>query len=436
MKAGFTTGSWSLVHGAGMSLLTLSSGRRRVRAAALADDDLRRHVLNRLTFAATGEAVDAAAVLSPGDLVEALLDASPRDLGMPVMHGDDDWSTVPQWWFDVMRHPGAGLHERMVWFWHGHLTSSMDTSSPALMFRQQVIFRRHAAGSFRDLLQEVTVDPAMLFWLNGAWSTADNPNENYARELMELFALGRNNGYTEDDVHQAAVALAGWWVDGDHDDRVEFDPERGPRRTVPLFGGRVGSAAEVIDAVCDHPACAPHIAGALYRALHGVDPADDVRAELAAVFADGGLQLRPLLEATVRHPTFLGNPQPRPRSHLEWYIALCRFLRRDDVDVWPLYSLGQMPFSPPNVAGWPGNDRWLSVGAELTKAQLAFDLMWDAAPPDSDDVVGELCWRAGISPGPATRAALDEAYVTGPDEWEPYRSVMALIPLTPEFNII
>ena len=325
MKAGFTTGSWSLVHGAGMSLLTLSSGRRRVRAAAMADDDLRRHVLNRLTFGATGEAVDAAAVLSPGDLVEALLDASPRDLGMPVMHGDDDWSTVPQWWFDVMRHPGAGLHERMVWFWHGHLTSSMDTSSPALMFRQQVIFRRHAAGSFRDLLQEVTVDPAMLFWLNGAWSTADNPNENYARELMELFALGRNNGYTEDDVHQAAVALSGWWVDGDHDDRVEFDPERGPRHTVPLFGGRVGRAAEVIDAVCDHPACAPHIAGALYRALHGVDPADDVRAELAAVFADGGLQLRPLLEATVRAdedvfvpiPVHVGN---NPR-HVESPIA-------------------------------------------------------------------------------------------------------------------
>ena len=202
------------------------------------------------------------------------------------------------------------------WCGSGTATSpGMDTSSPALMFRQQRIFRAHAAGNFRQMLQEVTVDPAMLFWLNGAWSTADNPNENYARELMELFALGRNNGYTEDDVHQAAVALSGWWVDGDHDDRVEFDPERGPRHTVPLFGGRVGSAAEVIDAVCDHPACAPHIAGALYRALHGVDPADDVRAELAAVFADGGLQLRPLLEATVRHPTFLAT---RSRARRTW----------------------------------------------------------------------------------------------------------------------
>jgi len=112
--------------------------------------------------------------------------------------------------------------------------------------------------------------------------------------------------------------------------------------------------------------------------------------------------------------------------------------------VWPLYQLGQMPFSPPNVAGWPGHDRYLSVGAELTKAQLAFDLMWEAPTPEAvnadgsstDDLVDELCWRAAISPSDHTRAALDDAYVNHPDEWEPYRAPMALVPLTPEFNIV
>jgi len=406
--------------------------------------EMHRHILNRLRFGATGEQLDAVAHLTPDELVEQLLAAEPLEPGEPVLNGDDDWSTVPQWWLDTMRRPDAGAHERMVWFWHGHLTSSMDVASPALMYRQNLLLRRHALGNFRDLLQEITVDAAMLFWLNGAWSTAESPNENYARELMELFALGRNEGYTEDDVHQAAIALSGWWVDGDSDDTVRFDESIGPQRSVPLFGRRVRNATDVIDAVCDHPSCAPHIAGAVYRAFHGVDPTPEVRAELADVFAGSGLEIRPLLEATVRHSTFLGDPHPRPRTHLEWYIALTRLYRRDDLDVWPLYQLGQMPFSPPNVAGWPGHDRYLSVGAELTKAQLAFDLMWEAPTPEAvnadgsstDDLVDELGGGAAISPSDHTRAALDDAYVNHPDEWEPYRAPMALVPLTPEFNIV
>jgi len=405
--------------------------------------DPHRHILNRLTFGATGELLDAVAHLSPDELVEQLLAASPLEPGEPVLNGDDDWGTVPQWWFDTMRRPDAGLHERMVWFWHGHLTSSMDVASPALMYRQHLLLRQHALGSFRELLQAITVDAAMLFWLNGAWSTAESPNENYARELMELFALGRNQGYDEDDVHHAAIALSGWSVDGEQDDTVVFDSSVGPQRSVPLFGRRVRSAAEVIDAVCDHPACAPHIAGAVYRAIHGTDPTPEVLAELAEVFAGSGLEIRPLLEAVVRHPSFLGNPQLRPRTHVEWYIALTRLFRRDDLDVWPLDQLGQMPFNPPNVAGWPGHERYLSVGAELTKAQLAFDLMWEAPPPDTatsadtaGDLVAELCWRAGIEPSAHTQATLDDAYVDNPDEWEPYRAPLALLPLTPEFNIV
>jgi uncharacterized protein (DUF1800 family) len=423
MKTGFMDGSSQDRHGVPM--------------------DLHRHIFNRLTFGATGELLDAAAGLSPEALVEQLLAAPPLEPGEPVVNDDDGWSTVPQWWLDTMRRTDAGIHERMVWCWHAHLTSSMDVASPVLMFRQHLLLRRHALGNFRELLQEITIDPAMLFWLNGAWSTAESPNENYARELMELFALGRNEGYTEDDVHHAAIALSGWWVDGEADDTVRFDENIGPQRSVALFDRRVRNAAEVIDAVCDHPACAPHIAGVVYRAIHGAEPTDEVRAELAAVFAGSGLEIRPLLEATVRHPSFLGNPQPRPRTHLEWYIALTRLYRRDDLDVWPLHQLGQMPFNPPNVAGWPGHDRHLSVGAELTKAQLAFDLMWDAPPPDAvasadttGDVIDELCWRAGIEPGAHTRATLDEAYVDHPDEWEPYRAPMALIALTPEFNIV
>jgi uncharacterized protein (DUF1800 family) len=397
------------------------------------DDELRAHVLRRLTFSATGDKLAAAAALSPSELIDQLLAAEPRDIGEAPLGTDDDWGRVIQWYFDGLRHPDAALHERMVWFWHSHLTSSLDKASPRQMARQHRLFRELALGNFRELLQRITLDPAMLYWLDGASSTPDSPNENYARELMELFALGRGAGYTEQDVRAAAAALSGWWVDDDNDDSVQFDDHRPQVRK--LFGVSVRDATEVVDAVCDHPSCAPFVAGRMYWYFHGVDPADDVRAELGAVFADGGLEIRPLLEAIVRHPTFFEHVLNRPKTALEWYVGVCQLFQRETNDWWPLEGLGHVPFTPPNVAGWPGHDRWMSVGAELNKAQTAWDLMWEAPAVESDDPVGELLERAGLTASDGTRAVLDEALSTNPDDWEPYRAIYGLIPMTPEFNL-
>jgi len=399
------------------------------------DDLAKRHVLDRLTIGATGERLAEVAAMSPAQLVEMLLAEQPSAPPDAPLTGDDDWGVPTQWWFDILRDPASGLHERMVWFWHGHLTSSIETSSPAMVVRQNQLLRQHALGNFRELMQAITIDPAMLLWLNGAGSTADNPNENYARELMELFAFGRNQGYTETDVHNAARALAGWWVDDEDVITVDFDRSSGPQRSLPLFGRLVKSAEDVVNAVCDHPACAPYIAGRVYWAFHGVDPADDVRAQLAAVFSNGGLEIRPLVEATIRHPSFAEQRGNRPRSHLEWFIALSRLYGLDEVDAWPLQMLGQAPFHPPNVAGWPGHDRWISVGAELTKAQVATDLAWEVDPPVDGDVMAEYLWRAAIDPSEGTVAALAAATAGPPDDQEQFRTLLALITLSPEFNV-
>lgn len=399
------------------------------------DELAKRHVLDRLTMGATGERLDDAAAVAPTELIEMLLAEQPSQPPDVQLTGDDDWGVPTQWWFDILRGPSSGLHERMVWFWHGHLTSSIETSSPAMIVRQNKLLRRHALGNFRELLQTVTIDPAMLLWLNGAGSTADSPNENFAREVMELFALGRNQGYTEVDVHNAAIALSGWWVDDEHVITVDFDPSAGPQRSVPLFDRRVKSAEDVVDAVCDHWACAPHIAGRVYWAFHGVEPADDVRDELAAVFSNSGLEIRPLVEATVRHRSFVEHRRNRPRSAVEWFIALSRLYRLDEVDAWPLYDLGQSPFNPPNVAGWPGHDRWVSVGAELTKTQIALDLVWNVDPPDPGDVKAEYLWRAAIDPSEATLAALDAAFAGRLDDEDRFRTLLPVIALSPEFNV-
>ena len=134
------------------------------------------------------------------------------DAGRPPREGKEE---ILNWWIDRMISPTSGLYERMVWFWHTHLTTHhMNVSSDVLVSRQLELLRTHALGNFRQLLQGFVVDGALLQYLDGDGSEASKPNENLARELMELFTVGLGN-HTEDDVRTAARALAGWVVDRD-----------------------------------------------------------------------------------------------------------------------------------------------------------------------------------------------------------------------------
>jgi uncharacterized protein (DUF1800 family) len=252
---------------------------------------------------------------------------------------------------------------------------------------------------------------------------------------MELFALGRESGYTEADVANGAIAFSGWWVDGDNDDEVRFDPGLGPQEPVEFLGRTVASAAEAIDAICDHGACAWWVSGNLHEHLVGSWPEESRHAELAGVFADAGLEIRPLVEAIVGHPSFLDARLDRPRTGLEWYVA---FRRLFDVrlDPWPLDGLGQMPFVPPNVAGWRGRARWMSVGSEFAKAQLAWDHTWETATLDEADPVGDLLGRAGLHEvSESTRAALDDAAAAVENRRDRASLLHALVAVCPEFSL-
>ncbi len=419
MKTVFTIGSCSERHDGDM-----------------ADDlALRAHVLRRLTLGPRPwQAADLDGT-SPADLVEQLLAAEPLQPDEPALGGDDDYGRVIEWWLDVMLDERTGLHERMVWFWHTHLTTSMDKASPLLMYRQNLLLRAHALGNFRTLLQEIAVDPAMLFWLDGVGSVAGSPNENFSREVMELFALGRWGGYTETDVANGAVAFSGWWVDGDNDDVAVFDPGSGPQGPVEFLGRSVASASEAIDAICDHPSCPPWIAGNLHEHLTGVWPDDERLGELAAVFADAGLEIRPLVAAIVRHPSFLELRLNRPRTGLEWYLAVRR-LFDVGLDWWPLDGLGQVPFLPPNVAGWRGQARWMSVGTELAKAQLSWDHTWETATLDENDPVGDLLGRACLHEvSQSTLDVLYEAAAVTDNRRDRASLLHALVAVSPEFSV-
>lgn len=396
------------------------------------DPALVAHLLRRLTFGPRPGDLDRYADLDPAEIVRSLLDAPPVAPDPPGLGTGDDYTVLLRWWLDVMASPDAGLHERMVWFWHGHLTSSLDKCAPLHMYRQHELFREHALGNFRALMQAIAIDPAMLFWLDGAGSNAEAPNENFAREAMELFTLGHGN-YTEDDVRAGAIAFSGWWVD--EDGNAQFDATSGPQRAVALLGAEVASAEQAVDVLCDHPACAPFVAAEVHAALTGRRPDDGRLAELAATFRDSGLEIRPLVEAIVTHESFLDRSEPRPRTAVEWWLAV-RHLYEMDIEPWALDGLGQLPFSPPNVAGWPGHDRWISAGATFSKAQLALDHAWDVGTLDDGDPVVDVLWRAGLPEvSDATRELLTNAASSVEGRRERATVLHALVAMTPEFSL-
>ena len=396
------------------------------------DPALVAHLLRRTTFGPRPGEIDRYTQLDPTDVVRAVLDGPAIEPDPPALGTGDDYTVLLRWWLDVMSSRDAGIHERMVWFWHGHVTSSLDQAEPLHMYRQHELLRHHALGNFRSLMQDITIDPAMLWWLDGDGSNADAPNENYAREVMELFTLGRGN-YTEADVRAGAIAFSGWWVD--EDGAAQYDETSGPQRPVELLGRQVASAGEAIDVLCDHEACAPFIAGKVHTALAGTAPDDARRAELAGVFRDSGLEIRPLVEAIVSHDSFLDRSAPRPRTPVEWWVAM-RHLYDIELEPWALDNLGQLPFTPPNVAGWPGNDRWISAGAMFAKAQLAMDFAWDVGTLADADPVGEVLARAGlVEVSDATRSVLDDAAAMVEGRRDRATVLHALVAMTPEFSL-
>ena len=190
-----------------------------------------------------------------------------------------EWDTLGREWVDQMLSPSTGLHERMVWFWHGHFTTSKEAVQDQLVVRQHHLIRRHALGNFADFARDILVDGAMLRYLDGDGSHGDAPNENLSREFLELFMLGRGNGYTENDIRAGARILSGWRVNYETNE-VSFDPEAHYSRPVSFLGTRQNWTIDsFVDAVLDQPACAEHIASQIHDHLVSTPLSEERRRE-------------------------------------------------------------------------------------------------------------------------------------------------------------
>jgi uncharacterized protein (DUF1800 family) len=289
-------------------------------------------------------------------------------------------------WLTRMIYTARPLEERMTFFWHNlFATNDMKVADPILARNQIDLFRRSALGNFRTLAKEVARDPAMLIWLDNWTSTREHPNENFGRELLELFTLGRGH-YAESDVQAAARAFTGWtlnrtvtpntftYVDDMHD--------HGQKTFMGVTGDLDGNA--VIDAITSNLDHARWIAGKLFAEFAYDNPDPALLDRLAHLYFDAGTEIEPLVIAILTSDEMY-SPRAiltKVKSPVEHVVMSCRLLQnQDEVPALDyLRSQGQYPYEPPNVAGWPHGLAWITSMALLSRINFANEAIVDFDP--------------------------------------------------------
>ena len=285
------------------------------------------------------------------------------------------------WWLNRMATGSRPFQEKMVLFWHGHFATSYEkVRDPYFMWRQNELFRRLATDYWLRLLIEAGRDPAMLIWLDQAQSRKEHPNENYAREVMELFALGEGH-YTEKDVTEGARALTGWSLDRDTQKFIyrPFFHDNDDKTFLGLTGNLNGD--DVMAQIVKQPQSAVFITGKLWNFFAGQPPPDDLNKALAAAFIENARCFKPFLRVMFRSEEFYSASVLRNqvKSPVQWLVGTARTL---ECDLPPAFisaaitrSLGQDLFAPPNVKGWDGGITWITTNTLLERYNDAATLV-------------------------------------------------------------
>jgi len=296
--------------------------------------------------------------------------------------GSDNSTRLKAWWLYRMLLTPDPLGERLALMWHNHFaTSNLKVSNLTMMRRQNELFREFARRPFGDLLHHIAKDPATLVWLDADANRKEHPNENLAREIMELFTLGVGN-YSETDVREAARALTGWTVKDNKFREVAQYHDNDPKTLFEKTGNWTGD--DLVQMLLDHPATSKRLAARLCGLLMGEKAVSEAALqELARFLRDNSLDIGKGIETIVRSELFFAdqNIGNRVTSPIEFVISAIRSLERTS----PLPStlllaetttgLGQDLFYPPNVFGWPGGRSWLTTRSLISRANFAAALV-------------------------------------------------------------
>ena len=421
-------------------------------AAPLSYDDAR-HLLNRAGFGATDAEIRRFVGITREDAVRTLLSdartvaitpppawtADPGPLRYPRKGENASEMEKKQfqqeqvreglelrgWWLDEMLVTPSPLTERMTLFWHNHFVSGQQKVKLALlMYRQNVTLRANALGRFGDLLHAVARDPAMVIYLDNAQNRKGTPNENFAREVMELFTLGEGH-YSEQDIKEAARAFTGWSLDRDTGQFVfrRFIHDYGPKTVLGKSGNLDGD--DVLDILLARSETAEFVTRKLWREFVSPDPDQGEIKRIAARFRDSRYDIKVALNALLTSDAFYAaeNRGVLVKSPVDLVVGTMRQFGMRPGEPVPFAvataAMGQNLFSPPNVKGWPGGEAWINSSTLLARKQF-LDRLFRA-----DDATGHMNAAAGSlsAAAPTMVDALAPKGVSAADESETTRRI-------------
>ncbi len=352
------------------------------------------HLYSRAGFGLHPQYWQSREALSAGQLVEQLFEDNKKftslqrfedirerkeDVGglkilKMILKSRKDLQELNLSWLDHMSSTSAQLREKMTFFWHNHFATQVPF--PVLMQAQNNMLRTHALGNFKTLLEQIAMDPAMIIYLNNQQNKKNAPNENFARELMELFTMGRGN-YTEQDIKESARAFTGWHVGKDGYFKFEEKQHDDGQKT---FFGQTGNwnGQDIIRIILEQPSTAVFISKKLYR--YFIHPTIDQAFvnEMAQVFRMNNYEISPVLKFIFTSKHFYRNDKKGSliKSPVELIVSYKRLfglrLNKPENMIKLQRGLGQLLFFPPNVAGWPGNQAWIDSTSLLLRMNLPY----------------------------------------------------------------
>jgi uncharacterized protein (DUF1800 family) len=344
--------------------------------------DLRKvgHLYRRAAFGATWDELQSGLAAGPQKTIDALLNGGPDAPAFPASISKGNVAAhLPAWWLLRLKETQNPLREKLTLFWHNHFaTSNAKVNNAGFMIGMYDLLYRFALGDFRELLQAISRDPAMMVWLDTNLSKKGMPNENYARELMELFSLGLGH-YTETDIREAARAFTGWEI---KDGKAIFNASQHDSTEKSVLGQSGKWKGEDVVRIClEQKACPTFICAKLFRFLvsESMPPSPELLAPLADQFHKSDFNFGELVATVLRSEMFFSPEAYRSRvkSPVDFAIGIVRALEGNvpmSALALSLEELGQQLGSPPSVKGWDGGQTWLNGQTLLFRQNLALAL--------------------------------------------------------------
>ncbi len=364
------------------------------------DFDAAAHLWRRAAFGAPAARIEETVKLGPAEAAKALVRGPAQDVPAEELESVDVQITgtgsadaIRAWLLQRMVRCDHQLREKIALFWHGHFaTSVLKVNEPAWMARQYRLFLDFGLGPFADLLHYVTRDPAMIRWLDNETNSKGHPNENYARELFELFTLGEGN-YTEKDIKEAARAFTGWHI---LEDRYHFSQRLHDCDLKEVLGiqGPLGGD-DVCKIALDQKACGRFLSRKLLAFFVTPEPSKDAVEAFAEELRSRGYRIGECLQLLFASRIFYESRGTLVKSPLEFVATSVRVFggRLDATAVASdLRAMGQELLAPPNVKGWPGHLSWINTATWLARVDAGRKLASTFAPR-GDAVVAALCGR-------------------------------------------